>query len=121
MTARLVAWFAAVAALGACASPVPSSAGDGSAVAALTEPPDGARVYSRNCASCHGARGRGDGPAGGMRRPPSFVDGRWTRTDEEIGAIVRNGQGAMPPFGRLDDAEIDAAISHIRRLQDMQR
>jgi mono/diheme cytochrome c family protein len=36
-----------------------------------TEPilADGQRIYDQNCASCHGERGRGDGPAGEALRP----------------------------------------------------
>ncbi len=38
----------------------------------MPEPPEGKAIYDRNCAQCHGASGRGDGPwAEGMTPTPS--------------------------------------------------
>lgn len=39
----------------------------------------GKRVYAQNCASCHGATGAGDGPAGAQLNPKpiSFLDSGW--------------------------------------------
>ena len=38
----------------------------------MPEPDEGAALFAANCAQCHGATGKGDGPwAAGMRPPPS--------------------------------------------------
>lgn len=53
--------LSAAAVLGACAKPAP-------------EPtlPTGRALFMENCAACHGAGGRGDGPmASGLPRPPA--------------------------------------------------
>ena len=68
----------------------------------------GASVYGRACATCHGVQGGGGiGPR---------VAGR---TDAAaVAAIVRNGQGAMPPLGSmLSAAEVEAVSSHLAQLK----
>jgi len=35
------------------------------------DPAKGKAVYERLCVACHGAQGKGDGPAGQMMRPPA--------------------------------------------------
>lgn len=53
--------FATAAALGACAMPLPEP-----------ELPTGRALFMENCAACHGADGRGDGPlAQDLPRPPA--------------------------------------------------
>lgn len=38
----------------------------------MPEPPEGAALFSENCAACHGKTGRGDGPwSAGMKPAPS--------------------------------------------------
>ena len=47
--------------------------GSGAALALPVKPlnvAEGARIYAASCASCHGARGMGDGPAGAKLTPP---------------------------------------------------
>lgn len=47
------------------------SAASGRSDAANAVPQDGSRLYSENCAVCHGSTGRGDGPmAAGLTTPP---------------------------------------------------
>ena len=55
-----------------------------------------------NCASCHGASGKGDGPAA-VALQPKPAD--WTsaklakETDGELFWKISNGRGPMPPWG----------------------
>lgn len=66
----------------------------------------GRQLYEQNCATCHGAQGLGDGPAGkslnppaasliGLRRMPMVGDGYLDWTVTEGGVPVGS---AMPPF-----------------------
>lgn len=73
--------------------------------------PDGARLYARNCAACHGEDG-----SGGIGVPlalPSFqatVDDAYLRKTIRIGRPGR----VMPAFAQLSDAEVDAIVAHVR-------
>lgn len=40
------------------------------AAPSMPEPPEGRAIYMKNCAQCHGASGRGDGPWAGSYDPP---------------------------------------------------
>lgn len=85
---------------------------------AMPEAQDGKALYAQNCAACHGASGRGDGPmARAMAKPPrdltlislrhgdtfprakvmSIVDG-YTRSEIDL--------PGMPEFGDLLDGEL---------------
>ena len=71
------------------------------------EPPTGgAALYARYCASCHGADGRGDGPAAAsLTPPPTDLTRLGTGVRELMGAIdgrrtIRaHGTAAMPVWG----------------------
>lgn len=91
--------------------------GDTAAVA-LSE---GAKIYAARCALCHGAEGRGDGPAAkGLKPPPrNHHDGEYmnARSDAELLEVIRKGKGAMPPWGAvLSDAELTAVLAYVRKL-----
>ena len=88
-----------------------------------TTVPKGALLYTDSCASCHGARGLGDGEAGHdfkpppaniahMIRMPMFNDAYLFWTVSEGGAPVGS---AMPPFKDvLSDEEIWKVIADMR-------
>lgn len=56
-------------------------------------------IFERRCATCHGARGRGDGPAGRglFPGPRDFADADWqARTDEaRLRAVIVGGGAAV--------------------------
>jgi mono/diheme cytochrome c family protein len=95
------------------------------ACAANAESPDGARVYAQACAACHGTDGRGRTQAEvGFEQPlPDFTDcdfasreqdGDWSAIVHR-GGRVRGFDRIMPAFSEaLSDAEIDAAVEHLR-------
>jgi cytochrome c oxidase cbb3-type subunit 3 len=73
--------------------------------------PNGALLYGRNCASCHGARG--DGGIGVPLALPSFqasISNDYLRKTIEQGRPGR----IMPAFSSLSRSEIDAIVQHIR-------
>lgn len=85
--------------------PVPSSPSAPPRVAAA------AAVYQTQCASCHGATGNGDGPAG-LRlepRPVAFTDKERARERSAFALYQAVSQGiegtAMPSFSSLPEAD----------------
>ena len=79
----------------------------------------GSALWLLNCAVCHGAQGRGDGPAtAGLPRkpkdltriaaPPIFPDG-------VLAYRIANGGGAMPAWGGvLSERDIWDLVNYIR-------
>jgi mono/diheme cytochrome c family protein len=77
----------------------------------------GRRVYARQCATCHGATGRGDGDAAYLLypKPRDFVAAKyrlvstWERvpTDEDLFRVISRGMpgSAMPSWGHLAEEE----------------
>jgi high-affinity iron transporter len=96
----------------ACQSAPPAPA----APVAPAEPLDGARVYARQCATCHGAEGRGDGPLAAQNQAPSLhAAAAGGRLEPEVmHALLLNGRGAMPAFPNLSSAERAAVIAWVR-------
>jgi mono/diheme cytochrome c family protein len=74
-----------------------------------------------NCVTCHGASGKGDGPAAAALPPPKPAD--WTsarvasETDGEIFWKISNGRGAMPPWKHLPEKDRWEIVNYIRTLQ----
>jgi len=70
----------------------------------------GAKVYKRNCAVCHGDQGQG-GIAGKINDPAVLK----AKTDDEIKGIIANGIEEMPGFKEtLNPEDIDALVAFIR-------
>lgn len=69
---------------------------------------EGEQIYARNCASCHGDRGRGVvGPA--------LAGNESTADASAVARQIVHGRDEMPPFGGiLDDAQIAAVGTFIR-------
>ena len=82
---------------------------------------DAAPLFAQACAKCHAADGHGglamvaNGP-----RPIDLtaVDWQRSRSDQELVAAIRNGRGAMPPFGDvLTNEQINALGAYVRTLK----
>ncbi len=81
----------------------------------------GAELFRENCQACHGPQGKGDGPAAAALtpRPKNLTDPELIGklTDDELFAILKNGKGAMPGFGRrLSDEDIRTLVRYVRTL-----
>ena len=92
---------------------------------------DGAALYARHCAACHGDAGAGDGwNAGNLPvTPTAHADptAMSLRPDDTLydgiaaGGFVLDRSTRMPAFGRmLSPAQIRALVDHIRVLCDCQ-
>lgn len=85
--------------------------------------PAGAALFARDCAACHGADGKGRGPAatGDPVWPPDLTsayflganDGDWFWRIRH-GMAARDGSPSMPPHPGLGDAEIWQIIDWLR-------
>ncbi len=73
--------------------------------------PDGAKLYERNCASCHGAKGKG-----GIGIPLALASFQAGISDEYLRKTIHLGRPGrvMPAFSNLKDAEIEAIVRHVR-------
>jgi mono/diheme cytochrome c family protein len=87
----------------------------------------GQALYAQYCASCHGAAGRGDGPAaaGFATKPSDLADGRLMNAlpDEFLASVILRGGPAeglapgMPPFsGYLSDAQTTQVLAYLRSI-----
>ena len=84
----------------------------------------GQAVFAANCATCHGERGLGDGPAAtGLEPPPAdLTDGAWTTGDGSLQAVTNTIEHGSPGTamigwkGTLTDAEIAAVAAYVKEL-----
>ncbi len=91
---------------------------------AATSIAGGAALYPAHCAACHGAEGRGDGPAAkGLKVPPADLTAEhlWAHGDGEMfwwlthGITSPEGEVAMPGFGDvLSEDRRWALIDYVR-------
>ena len=86
------------------------------------DPAKGKEIYERLCSVCHGAQGKGDGPAGQMMKPPAAdLTGSKVKdkTDTELFQTIQNGIPPTPMSafkGQLSDQQIHDVVAYIRSL-----
>jgi Cu-processing system permease protein len=85
----------------------------------------GAATYKLNCVPCHGAQGRGDGPAAANLDPKprnhtdrAYMDGL---SDPQLATTIRfgglpKGMPQMPSHPHIDDEELSALVAFVRSL-----
>jgi len=78
----------------------------------------GKKLYQEKCTICHGAGGKGDGPAAAAfsKRPADFTDPEFWKgdVDKKIGDAIRNGKQQMPAFSLSSDA-IQSIIDYMKQ------
>lgn len=82
----------------------------------------GKSVYQVNCASCHGTKAKGDGPAAAALNPPprDLVKGNWTKggRSEQLFKTISFGMAgtSMAAFGHLSKEDRWALVHFIRSV-----
>lgn len=73
---------------------------------------DGAVLYGRYCAACHGADlSGGVGPAMGAGSEAARL------TDAELGSAITAGVGEMAAIDALDPPQVDAIVAYVREAE----
>ena len=125
-------WFASAVAALSLGSFTMEAAGQQKPAAGATKNPvtsspasiaAGKKLYDSQCASCHGATGKGDGKGGALLKPtPSdLTDTEWKngQTDGEIFTVIRDGskQTSMRAYGsRIPTNDIWNIVNYVRTL-----
>jgi cytochrome c oxidase cbb3-type subunit 3 len=75
-------------------------------------------AWDKSCSTCHGARGRGDGPQGPMLRAADLGRAEWQDrvSDAEIADTIRKGRNKMPAFD-LPPQVLQGLVLRIRGLK----
>jgi len=82
----------------------------------------GEALFQAHCASCHGVKGEGDGPAaaGLSPRPANLKEMSAHHSDGDLAWKIATGRGAMPAWkGNLKLKQIWDVVNFIRRLADI--
>jgi mono/diheme cytochrome c family protein len=80
---------------------------------------NGKKLAETNCISCHGASGKGDGPAAAALNPKPAD---WTSArvqGESEGALfwkISNGRGPMPPWKHLSEKDRWDLVTYVKSL-----
>lgn len=82
----------------------------------------GRQLYATyGCAACHGAEGRGDGPAATVPKPRDFrirSAYRHGTSVEAIATTIQYGAGAMPAFPYIPDSERKEIAAWVHSLAE---
>ena len=86
----------------------------------------GAGIYKAQCTVCHGAKGKGDGPAAaGLKpRPPDLSDAVLMAklSDDSLVKVLTGGRNAMPGFGKiLKPEDVRRVAEFVRCLGQSER
>jgi quinoprotein glucose dehydrogenase len=76
----------------------------------------GHAVFQSNCRLCHGANLAGRPPA-----VPSLVDVRTRIGGDQLRAVMTHGQGSMPAFSMLTDAELSSLVAYLFHPEKVRR
>ena len=87
--------------------------------------PDGKALYTENCASCHGAKGLGDGPNGALfdTKPTNLASASHYKrgsSDKAVLKSISNGipGGPMEGYGKkLGEANCKALVAYLKTLR----
>jgi len=78
------------------------------------------KVIDANCVPCHGASGKGDGPAAAAlpTKPADWTSDKVQKeSDGEIFWKISNGRGPMPPWKHLPEKQRWEIVNYIHTLK----
>ena len=83
---------------------------------------DGAALFKQNCASCHGATGQADTPAGkALKVPPLAGDAKIAGLSEaDVGAKIRSNPKHAAVLKKLSDADVQQLAVFVKGLAQTQ-
>jgi mono/diheme cytochrome c family protein len=82
--------------------------------------PDGAQLYAKHCAACHGNDGRAKTIKGKLKHARNLTDGEWQEkvSEERIFNSIMNGKGKMPAYAKkLSQEQIESLVTYVRALK----
>ncbi len=73
-------------------------------------------AWRKNCVSCHGPEGHGDGPQGRMVQAPDITKAELLEklSDDDIASTIKHGKNRMPAFANLPDRVVTALVARLR-------
>jgi mono/diheme cytochrome c family protein len=77
---------------------------------------DGATLWARNCASCHGKDGSGNTTMGKKLGVKDYSKDQGF-SDAEAANVVKNGKGKMKAYTQLSNADVKALVAYVRPLK----
>jgi len=79
---------------------------------------DGAALFKKNCAPCHGVDGSANTPAGKSLKAKDLRSAEvQKKSDADLAKQIRDGKGPMPGFkASLTQADVDALVAFVRAL-----
>ena len=81
--------------------------------------PTAARIYAKNCASCHGKDGRARTFKAKFNHARDLTDSLWQDevSDERLFNSIMNGKKKMPAFRKkLSEGQVNSLIAYVRTL-----
>jgi len=80
--------------------------------------PDGAPIYKKSCAMCHGPDGKGRTAVGKSMKVRDLTSPEVQKlSDAQLHTVIADGKGKMPGYkSSLSDAQIKALVVTIRDL-----
>jgi cbb3-type cytochrome c oxidase subunit III len=72
-------------------------------------------TWGKQCATCHGRRGKGDGPSSTMVKARDLTNPEFQASvsDEQLAKVIREGKDKMPAFN-LPDSIVQGLVQHVR-------
>ena len=79
---------------------------------------DGATIYKKKCALCHGADGSGDtGPGKALHAKDLRSEVIQKQTDAELAGVIAKGKGKMPAFAaKIKPDDVKKLVAYLREL-----